>query len=73
MNAEPSGDARERADRQVHTGLDALEVLERHAEVLCGLLLGPPELATNLGDPSPDVRDDSVRIFARHEDDGRPR
>lgn len=60
---EPARDPDQRSDRDVLSGLERLEVLERHFQPLRGLLLGEFERSTDLCDSPPDVRDDLIGVL----------
>jgi len=70
-NAEPASYAHEGAERDVHPCFDPLEVLQRHLEVLGGLLLGPAELTADLGDASAHVLNHPLRALSLHADERR--
>lgn len=67
------GDSDEGSEREVHARLDTLKILQRHAELLRGLLLRPPALATNFGDAAAHILNDPLRGLAFHGGERRSR
>ena len=67
------GEVNERVDRQVHTTLDTLEVLDRHLEPLGELRLCLSPLAPQLGDASTDLFGHLLGVDTSHARDGPPR
>jgi hypothetical protein len=63
----------ERSQGEVlHSQLDALEVVRRHAELLCELLLSHSEVGTKLGELSTDILDEPVGVLLAHPPTLRP-